>query len=57
LREIRKAALQTHEGKQPEEAQALVRIELPCSTHPILGNTPASAIRMHYKGFMRIFQT
>jgi hypothetical protein len=52
LREIRKAALQIYEGKQPEAEQALVRVDLPGSTNSILGNTPATAIRMQYKNAM-----
>jgi hypothetical protein len=49
LREIRKAALQTHNGKVPEVEQALVRIGLPGSRNSIQGNEHVPGIRMQYK--------
>ncbi|MCL2122354.1 MAG: hypothetical protein FWH28_08920 [Clostridiales bacterium] len=49
LREIRKAALQTNEGKSLATEQALVRIELPDSVNPVEGNAFVAGIRMQYK--------
>ena len=49
LREIRKAALQTSEGRKREVEQALVRIELPSNANPTVGNVAALAIRLQYK--------
>ena len=52
LREIRKAALQSHADKKPEEEQAFVRIELSGSGNSGVENAALLAIRMQYKGAM-----
>lgn len=52
LREARKAALPTNEGKRPEGAHALVKIELPDRVKSGLERSDALAIRVQYKGVM-----
>jgi len=52
LREVRKAALPTSEGKRPETEHTLVRVELPERAIPGYESGAASAIRLQYKGSM-----